>query len=348
MLLKDTLEGTKSNINRRHLGGRLYKTLYHERDFVPGNLITENIEQCVQNCYRALIIMTPALLKSDWCRDEFSIANRNDKALFIKIEIDDTREQELKKLLLLPENSQINEHLKTRTYLKWNGQEDDEEFWIWLTYLLPHKQFKSFGGCFNLLRNYVLKQVLPHSEQMDTFTDLETPTNDSVELDMLMQEKTNLTVTTTSDYSSSFCPSITESFESHCNEDWYHPSFTSLTEAAIALIKMSNSCGSFMVTDIPEAEKCYGLYREGDYILLLRGIKQWDVFQSAIHRQFKPEGYILFGIKSDRVFESLHELVNYYCQNPPPELQANLTEPLKSCNICRKCRLDVTKSDQIS
>ena len=84
MLLKDTLEGRNSNINKKHLGGRLYKTLYHERDFVPGNLITENIEYCVQNCYRALIIITPALLKSDWCRDEFSIANRNDKALFIK------------------------------------------------------------------------------------------------------------------------------------------------------------------------------------------------------------------------------------------------------------------------
>ena len=49
-----------------------------------------------------------------------------------------------------------------------------------------------------------------------------------------------------------------------------------------------------MVTDIPDAEKIYGLYRDEDYILLLRGIKQWDVFQTAIHRH--PGGYILFGI----------------------------------------------------
>lgn len=348
MLLKDTLEGSNKNINKKRLGGRIYTTLYHERDFVPGNLIIENIERCVENCYRTLIIMTPALLKSDWCRDEFSIANRNDKAIFIKLEADDCTEKELQALLSLPENSQINEHLKTRTYLKWTGQEDDDEFWVWLTYLLPHKRFRSSDGCWNLLRNYVVQRDSFDSEMIEISTASEQPNENYIELDMMTEDESNLAESIDSDYSNSFCSSKKESsIIPHINEVWFHPSFASLTEAAIALIKMSNVYGSFIVTDIPDAEKSYGLYRDGDYILLLRGTKQWDVFQSAIHRQFSTGGYMLFGVNSDRVFESLYDLINYYRLHPASDLQANLTEPLQSCNKCRKCRSAIVKVDQI-
>ena len=42
-LLKDILDGINETLNNKCLGGRIYHTLYHERDFKPGDLITENI-----------------------------------------------------------------------------------------------------------------------------------------------------------------------------------------------------------------------------------------------------------------------------------------------------------------
>ena len=81
--LKDTLEGINNQnvpwngeiLNNNYLGGRIYKTLYHERDFIPGVLIPENIKQCIKKSSRVLIILTPTLMKSDWCRHEFYFAN---------------------------------------------------------------------------------------------------------------------------------------------------------------------------------------------------------------------------------------------------------------------------------
>ena len=57
--IKDTLEGTTSKnvpwngrvLNKNYLGGRIYKTLYHERDFIPGVLIPENIKKCIKKRY---------------------------------------------------------------------------------------------------------------------------------------------------------------------------------------------------------------------------------------------------------------------------------------------------------
>jgi hypothetical protein len=122
------------------------------------------------------------------------------------------------------------------------------------------------------------------------------------------------------------------------NVEWFHPSFVSLKEATMALVHSSETSGSFLVTDIPETEQSYGLYQNGDYVLLLRGEDPTDVFQSSIHRQSRTGGYVLFGIKTERIFSSLSELVNYYWENPPLEFQFDLKEPLKSCSKCKKCR----------
>ena len=46
-LINETLEGRLNKTNNKYLGGQTYQTLYHERDFIPGDLVTENIERCV-------------------------------------------------------------------------------------------------------------------------------------------------------------------------------------------------------------------------------------------------------------------------------------------------------------
>ena len=117
-VLKETLEGANKRVNLKTFGGRQYDTLYHERDFIPGRLITDNIELCARKCSRAIVILTPAFLKSDWCRYEFTIADSENKVLIVKIQLNDSEEQELNELLSLPENSAIRAHLKSVTYLK--------------------------------------------------------------------------------------------------------------------------------------------------------------------------------------------------------------------------------------
>ena len=68
VLLKEILEGINKKVDLKLVGGHQYGVLYHERDFIPGKLITENIDQCARICSRAIIILTPAFLKSSWCR----------------------------------------------------------------------------------------------------------------------------------------------------------------------------------------------------------------------------------------------------------------------------------------
>ena len=140
VLLKEILEGTNEVVDLKSIGGHQYEVLYHERDFIPGRLITENIDLCARICSRAIIILTPALLKSNWCRYEFTIADSKNKVLFVKMLLNDKDEQELNDLLALPENSAIKTHLHAVTYLKWTGNEDDWQFWKWLVSILPRKE----------------------------------------------------------------------------------------------------------------------------------------------------------------------------------------------------------------
>jgi hypothetical protein len=142
------LEGTTSKnvpwngrvLNKNYLGGRTYKTLYHERDFIPGELISENIKRRIKKSSRVLIILTPTLIKSDWCQEEFYFANLYEKAMFIRMKLNETEESDLLELLKLDANKPIDNHLKSHTYVKWNGLENDTDFWKSLSYSLPHKK----------------------------------------------------------------------------------------------------------------------------------------------------------------------------------------------------------------
>ena len=95
LLLKDVLEGINEEANLKLVGGYQYEILYHERDFIPGKLITENIYHCVNVCSWVMVILTPTFLKSNWARLEFSIANDQNKVIIIKLLLNDEEEEEL-------------------------------------------------------------------------------------------------------------------------------------------------------------------------------------------------------------------------------------------------------------
>ena len=152
--IKDSLEGTNNKdvpwngriLNKNYLGGRIYKTLYHERDFIPGVLIPENIKRCITKSSRVLIILTPTLIKSEWCREEFYFANLYEKAIVIRMKLNEKEESELQELLELDANKSIDNPLKSHTYIKWNGLENDADFWKSLAYSLPHKKAQLPSG----------------------------------------------------------------------------------------------------------------------------------------------------------------------------------------------------------
>ena len=50
------------------------KVCFHQRDFMPGEPIYENILEAIYTNKRVLCLVTPNFLQSEYCLDEFSIA----------------------------------------------------------------------------------------------------------------------------------------------------------------------------------------------------------------------------------------------------------------------------------
>ena len=88
---------------------------------------------------------------------------------------------------------------------------------------------------------------------------------------------------------------------SHEDKDWYHPDFTSMRDAYIAMINMSSSDGMFLVTNIPQKDQSYGLYPKSScYIILRRGLRCRDITVSVIHYEENKRGLMISG--SNHVF----------------------------------------------
>ena len=100
----------------------------HQRDFLPGNYIAENILQAIKNSKKIVIVLTEQFLKSQWCIYEFNMArmesiySRNgDNVIFcIMYEDIDTKH-------LSPE---LIETLESETFLKY-PEEEPEKPYFW-------------------------------------------------------------------------------------------------------------------------------------------------------------------------------------------------------------------------
>ena len=337
--LKDTLEGEDEiakKHNKKYLRGRKYQTLYHERDFVAGELITQNIKNCVDRCRKALILLTPAFLNSQWSRDEFVIAQSQDKAIFIRLKLDKDQEDELNELLSKPENAPIKLNLETRTYLKWSGEMDDKEFWKWLAYLLPHKKPGSSRSDEN---GDIEKNPLMSKTSNGTLNDKNPLSNPPLRMQQ-KPENIELNIQEKSGTESTIIPDTIQPNSSYEDEDWYHPEFSSMRDAYLAMVNRTNMEGTYMITNIPEAERSYGLYEIDSYVILIGGATSRDVSSSVIRKDESKEGFLVTG--ADRTFSSLFELIHHFKHNPLPDSENVLVESLKRCSInenkrCRRC-----------
>ncbi|CAL8386138.1 unnamed protein product [Boreogadus saida] len=108
----------------------------HERDFVPGQWIVDNIINCVEASYKTLFVLSNHFVQSEWCNYELFFAQH--RAI-------DAQQDSLVFILLepIPTNSLPKKFLKLRrllmqqTYLEWPMDERKQQvFWVNLRSML--------------------------------------------------------------------------------------------------------------------------------------------------------------------------------------------------------------------
>ncbi|KAM7366753.1 hypothetical protein PAMP_014703 [Pampus punctatissimus] len=114
----------------------------HERDFVPGNWIIDNIINCVESSYKTLFVLSKHFIQSEWCNYELFFAQH--RAISIQ-------QDSLVFILLEPISSdclpnkflRLKSLLRQQTYLEWPKDERKQQvFWASLKSML-HKADKS-------------------------------------------------------------------------------------------------------------------------------------------------------------------------------------------------------------
>jgi toll-like receptor 13 len=116
---------------RRHLMPQLEEGLglrlcLHQRDFIPGNNIADNIVESVQCSKKILMLFSKAFKRSQWCQFELAFCLRHvmdyDDVLIV-VCLDDITSCEM--------TSSMMAVLKTTTYIQWWGENADavRSFW---------------------------------------------------------------------------------------------------------------------------------------------------------------------------------------------------------------------------
>ncbi|XP_074596582.1 uncharacterized protein LOC141851707 [Brevipalpus obovatus] len=126
-------QGLNIDADSTENNGQYFKLCIHERDWIPGNLISWNISNSVQTSRRTIIILSKEFIQSIWFKVEFHTAYY--QMLMDKID----------RLIIivrgeLPPKEDLDKDLAslltTKTYLVWG----EKWFWDKLRYALPHKK----------------------------------------------------------------------------------------------------------------------------------------------------------------------------------------------------------------
>ncbi|XP_076992715.1 toll-like receptor 6 [Tamandua tetradactyla] len=90
----------------------------HERNFVPGKSIIENIINCIEKSYKSIFVLSPNFVQSEWCHYELYFAHHNlfhegsDKLILILLE-------PIPQNIIPSKYHKLRALMAQRTYLEW-------------------------------------------------------------------------------------------------------------------------------------------------------------------------------------------------------------------------------------
>ncbi|XP_004867751.1 toll-like receptor 1 [Heterocephalus glaber] len=90
----------------------------HERNFVPGKSILENIINCIEKSYKSIFVLSPNFIRSEWCHYELYFAHHNlfhgdfDNLILILLE-------SIPQYSIPSSYHKLKTLMARRTYLKW-------------------------------------------------------------------------------------------------------------------------------------------------------------------------------------------------------------------------------------
>ena len=103
-----------------------FQLCLHERDFMPGVDIVDNILECVRVSRKVVLILSPEFAQSTWCKYEASLAEQRlmeeKRDMLVPVLLEDIPDHiQTKRLATL---------LRRKTYLEWTENESQQEnFW---------------------------------------------------------------------------------------------------------------------------------------------------------------------------------------------------------------------------
>ncbi|XP_062405717.1 toll-like receptor 1 [Sardina pilchardus] len=126
------------------------RVCHHERDFIPGKPITQNILLCVEKSRRCIFVLSSDFVRSEWCHYELCFANhqrvtrRFDNVILVLLE-------PLPLYLIPSKYYQLKDMMSRRTYLEWPREKAKQVlFWANLRAALQADlptQRPNYGSC---------------------------------------------------------------------------------------------------------------------------------------------------------------------------------------------------------
>ena len=101
-----------------------FKLCIHQRDFLGGNNIIDNVEDAINTSRKVVLIISGNFVDSHWCCEEVNMAASIDMGKFVLVMFKDIF------LRNVDVPTMVRHLLETRTYIEWNENEVAQQlFW---------------------------------------------------------------------------------------------------------------------------------------------------------------------------------------------------------------------------